>query len=148
MHVKVAEHTDTGSWPVVIPPTDQYLLSFDGGRIVIGATHENDIEGYDASVTAGGIQEVLNKGLELAPGLAKSSVQEVRVGFRPFTPGFLPVIGAVPGWEGLLAANGLGASGLTMGPFIGSQLAKLALGLIPDIELQDYDLSKAIEQQG
>lgn len=58
------------------------------------------------------------------------------------------MIGAVPGWEGLLAANGLGASGLTMGPFIGSQLAKLALGLKPDIELQDYDLGKAIEQMG
>lgn len=148
MHLKIADQADTGSWPVVIPPTDQYLLSFDGGRIVIGATHENDIEGYDTSVTAGGIQEVLNKGLELAPGLADSSVQEVRVGFRPFTPGFLPVIGAVPGWEGLLAANGLGASGLTMGPFIGSQLAKLALGINPDIELLDYDLGKAIEQQG
>ncbi|CAM4353079.1 NAD(P)/FAD-dependent oxidoreductase [Paenibacillus typhae] len=147
MHLKAADQADTGSWPVVIPPTDQYLLSFGGGRIVIGATHDNDIEGYDTSVTAGGIQEVLNKGLELAPGLADSTVEEVRVGFRPFTPGFLPVIGAVPGWEGLLAANGLGASGLTMGPFIGSQLAKLALGLNPDIELLDYDLGLAIEQQ-
>lgn len=148
LHLQTTGQEDTGSWPVVIPPTDQYLLSFADGRIVIGATHENNVDGFDTRVTAGGMQEVLNKGLELAPVLADSTIQEVRVGFRPFTPGFLPVIGAVPGWEGVLAANGLGASGLTMGPFIGSQLAKLALGLTPDIELEDYELSKAMEQQG
>lgn len=148
LHLQTTGQEDTGSWPVVIPPTDQYLLSFADGRIVIGATHENNVDGFDTRVTAGGLEEVLNKGLELAPALADSTIQEVRVGFRPFTPGFLPVIGAVPGWEGVLAANGLGASGLTMGPFIGSQLAKLALGLSPDIELEDYELSKAMEQQG
>ncbi|CAH1191800.1 Glycine oxidase [Paenibacillus auburnensis] len=145
MHVQVADQQDTGAWPVIIPPTDQYLLSFEDRKIVIGATHENDIEGYDTRVTAGGMQEILDKGLELAPGLADSTFQEVRVGFRPFTPGFLPVIGAFPGWEGLITANGLGASGLTMGPFIGSQLAKLALGLELDIELHDYDVQKAVE---
>ncbi|MCM3129163.1 NAD(P)/FAD-dependent oxidoreductase [Paenibacillus provencensis] len=144
MHLRVSEYQDTGAWPVVMPPTDQYLLSFDEQKIVIGATHENDIEGYDTRVTAGGMQEILNKGLELAPDLVNSTVLEVRVGFRPFTPGFLPVIGKVPGWDGLITANGLGASGLTMGPYIGNQLAKLALGMELDIDLQHYDVRKAM----
>ncbi|WGU97607.1 FAD-dependent oxidoreductase [Paenibacillus dendritiformis] len=146
MHLQVPDRQDTGTWPVVMPPSDQYLLAFDAQKIVMGATHEDDIEGYDTRVTAGGIQEILNKGLGLAPGLANSTVQEVRVGFRPFTPGFLPVIGAVPGWDGLIAANGLGASGLTMGPFIGFQLAKLALGMDLDIDIYDYDLRKAMDE--
>ncbi|KAF4326042.1 hypothetical protein G195_000345 [Phytophthora kernoviae 00238/432] len=147
MHLQVHDREDTEKWPVVIPPSDQYLLAFDQQKIVIGATHENDIEGYDTRVTAGGMQEILNKGLELAPGLADSTFQEVRVGFRPFTPGFLPVMGAVPGWDGLITANGLGASGLTMGPFIGSQLAKLALGMDLDIDIQPYNIGKAMEDQ-
>ncbi|MCV4230782.1 FAD-binding oxidoreductase [Virgibacillus sp. LDC1] len=146
MHVEAAEQEDTGSWPVVMPPSDQYLLSFDNQKIVIGATHENDVKGYDTRVTAGGMQEILNKGLALAPGLADSTFQEARVGFRPFTPGFLPVIGDVPGWEGLITANGLGASGLTMGPFIGSQLAKLALRMPLDIDIRDYDVRKAMDE--
>ncbi len=144
MHVQVDRKEDTGKWPVVMPPSDQYMIAFGEQKIVIGATHENDIEGYDTRITAGGMQEILNKGLSLAPRLAESTFQEVRVGFRPFTPEFLPVIGAVPGWEGLLAANGLGASGLTMGPFLGSQLAKLALGMDLDIDIRDYDIRKAI----
>ncbi|NGP59495.1 FAD-binding oxidoreductase [Paenibacillus thiaminolyticus] len=146
MHLQVPDRQDTGNWPVVMPPSDQYLLAFDAQKIVMGATHEDDIEGYDTRVTAGGIQEILNKGLGLAPGLTNSTVQEVRVGFRPFTPGFLPVIGAVPGWDGLIAANGLGASGLTMGPFIGLQLAKLALGMDLDIDIHDYDIRTAMDE--
>ncbi|MEC0240244.1 FAD-binding oxidoreductase [Paenibacillus dokdonensis] len=146
MHLLVHDRQDTGNWPVIMPPSDQYLLAFDQQKIVIGATHENEIDGYDTRITAGGMQEILNKGLALAPGLANSTFQEVRVGFRPFTPGFLPVIGAVPGWDGLLAANGLGASGLTMGPFIGNQLAKLALGRELDIDIHDYDIRKAMDE--
>lgn len=144
MHLEISDSQDTGYWPVVIPPSDQYLLAFDHKKIVIGATHENEVEDYDTRVTAGGMQEILNKGLELAPGLVNSTFEEVRVGFRPFTPGFLPVLGAVPGWKGLITANGLGASGLTMGPYIGSQLAKLALGMDLDIDINDYDVRKAI----
>lgn len=146
MHVQAADQQDTGAWPVVMPPSDQYLLSFDNQKIVIGATHENEVKGYDTRVTPGGMQEILNKGLALAPGLADSTFEEIRVGFRPFTPGFLPVIGAVPGWEGLITANGLGASGLTMGPFIGSQLAKMALGMPLDIDIYQYDVRTAIEE--
>ncbi|MBD8499688.1 NAD(P)/FAD-dependent oxidoreductase [Paenibacillus arenosi] len=145
MHVQLQDGQDTSTWPVVMPPSDQYLLAFDHQKIVIGATHEDDIEGYDTRVTPGGMQEVLNKGLTLAPGLASSTFEEVRVGFRPFTPGFLPVIGVFPEWDGVIAANGLGSSGLTMGPYIGSQLAKLALEMELDIDINDYDIRKAIE---
>jgi D-amino-acid dehydrogenase len=145
MHVQIQDsHEDSGSWPVIIPPTDQYLLAFDHQKIVIGATHENDVEGYDTRITVGGMQEVLNKGITLAPELANSTFQEVRVGFRPFTPGFLPVIGTVPGWDNLITANGLGASGLTTGPFIGSQLAKLAIEMELDIDISDYDVRNAL----
>ncbi|MCY9514804.1 NAD(P)/FAD-dependent oxidoreductase [Paenibacillus apiarius] len=146
MHVQVPDQHDIGSWPLIVPPSDQYMLTFGHQKIVIGATHENEIEGYDTRVTAGGIQEILNKGLALAPKLANSTLQEIRVGFRPFTPGFLPVIGAVPGWDGLITANGLGSSGLTVGPYLGSQLAKLALEMELDIDLNDYDIQKAMDE--
>ncbi|PAD76917.1 MULTISPECIES: NAD(P)/FAD-dependent oxidoreductase [Paenibacillus] len=145
MHVKLEGHQATAAWPVVMPPSDQYLLAFDHQRIVIGTTHENDVDGYDPRVTAGGMQEVLNKGLSLAPDLADSTFLEMRVGFRPFTPGFLPVIGSIPGWEGLFTANGLGSSGLTAGPYLGYQLAKLALGLPVDLDINDYDIGQALD---
>lgn len=145
VHLQMPKATDTRHWPVIMPPTTQYVLAFEHGRIVIGATHENDPDGYDIRVTAGGLQEVLSKGLEVAPALYAGELLEVRVGFRPFTPNFLPVCGRVPGWEGLLSANGLGASGLTVGPWIGAQLAKLALDLEPDMPLDDYALEQVMK---
>ncbi|WP_375104771.1 NAD(P)/FAD-dependent oxidoreductase [Paenibacillus sp. RS8] len=144
MHLKLAQGTNTEQWPVVMPPTDQYILAFADQNIVAGATHENDVVGYDTAVTAGGMQEILNKGLQTASGLADCSLKEIRVGFRPFTADFLPVLGRVQGWNKLIVANGLGSSGLTMGPFLGEQLAKLAMNQQVDIPLEDYALEHAI----
>lgn len=142
MHLHLPQ-ASTSTWPVVIPPNSQYMLAYPDNRIVIGATHENNT-GFNHHVTAGGLHEILTKAIEVAPGLASGTVLETRVGFRPFTPGFLPVIGALPRYSGLLLANGLGASGLTMGPFVGMQLAKLALGEELEIDLADYDVACAL----
>lgn len=136
---------ETEKWSVAMPPNNQYILSFEGGRVVMGATHEDDM-GYDKRVTAGGLNEILGKCLTAAPGLSEGTFVEARVGFRPYTPGFLPVIGAVPGHGNVLTANGLGASGLTAGPFLGTQLAKMALGDALDINLELYDVSDAFEE--
>jgi len=141
LHLEV-KGEETSGWPVVMPPNDQYLLAFPEGRVVAGATHEND-RGSDCRVTAGGLSEVLHKAIEVAPGIHDSTVLETRVGFRPFTPGFLPVFGAMPGLPGVLVANGLGASGLTVGPYLGSELAKLALGEPTELDPADYDVAGA-----
>ncbi|RFB18828.1 FAD-binding oxidoreductase [Bacillus sp. HNG] len=138
------ENTNTDSWPVVMPPNDQYILAFDGGRVVVGATHEND-KGIDYRVTAGGLHEIFDKALHIAPGLSEGTVLETRVGFRPFTPEFLPVIGVMPNYENIFVANGLGASGLTVGPFLGGELAKLSMGKTLEIDLNLYDIKGAIK---
>lgn len=144
VHLQLSDEK-TEEWPVVIPPNDQYILAFDNGKVIVGATHENDME-FDGRVTAGGLHEVLDKALAVAPGLNESEFVETRVGFRPITPNFLPIIGEVPNVKGLFLANGLGASGLTVGPFLGEQLAKLTLGQQVDIDLDLYPVSGAIRQ--
>ncbi|TDK61088.1 FAD-binding oxidoreductase [Bacillus salipaludis] len=142
IHLQLLE-TDTSSWPVVMPPHTQYILTFENGLVVVGSTHEND-KGFDTRVTAGGINEILSQALETAPGLANSTVLETRVGFRPFTPGFLPVAGPLPDWNGIYVANGLGSSGLTSGPYLGAELAKLVTGQETEIDLNNYCVDNAI----
>src|SRR5690606_37930825 len=90
---------ETDHWPVVMPPGSQYIVPFHKGKIVAGATHEKNT-GFDLRVTAGSIQEILSQSLQFAPGLSNAEVVETRVGFRPFTPEFLPVIGALQEYEG------------------------------------------------
>jgi D-amino-acid dehydrogenase len=134
---------ETSRLPVVMPPTDQYILPSDDGKVIIGATHEDEA-GFKIVPTAAGMHEVLDKALKIAPGLAEGEFEEVRVGIRPFTPGFLPVIGEVPGYPELLFANGLGASGLTVGPYLGKQLANMTLGHEVEIDLSLYTVEQAI----
>ncbi len=130
-------------WPVIIPPGDQYLLSFDDGRIAAGATHEDD-DVFNPSISAGGIREVLDKALDVAPGLGQAEWIGARTGVRPFTPGFLPIAGEVSGRPGMYIINGLGASGLTAGPFIGKLIAQMCTGEETDLDMAPYAPDSAI----
>lgn len=133
------EGVDTSGWPVVLPPGSHYLLAFDDSRVVVGATRETGA-GFDYRITAAGQAEVLNEALKIAPGLASATLIETRIGFRPVGPGIRPMLGAVEGFEGrLILGNGLGPSGLTVGPFAGLLLAQLALGEPPEMALDPYD---------
>jgi D-amino-acid dehydrogenase len=137
MHIWLGE-VDTSRWPVVLPgASGHYLLAFDDGRIVAGATREMG-SGLDYRVTPAGLAEILAQALAVAPGLADGTYLETRVGFRPMGPGIRPLVGPVPGLDRLVVATGLGASGLTMGPLVGSLAAQAALGLSPAIDLEPY----------
>lgn len=139
------ENNDTKNWSVVMPPTNQYLLAFDQGEIVAGATYEDDREG-DLRVTVGGLHEIFDKVLQIAPGLKDAMFKEARVGFRPFTPNFIPIIGEVPCLTNVFLANGLGSSGLTVGPYLGEQLAKLALQKEVEIDLSLYKVDQVLSE--
>ena len=130
--------TDTASWPVVLPQSAHYLLAFEDSRVVAGATRESSA-GFDYQVTAAGQAEVLQEALHVAPGLAAATVIETRVGFRPVSRDGLPLLGAVRGVDGLFVGNGLGAAGLTIGPFAGKLLADLALGRETAMDLRPFD---------
>lgn len=144
LHLQADEQM-TSDWPVAMVPYGQYVVPFDDGRIVAGATHENDA-GFDAKLTAGGIHHILDKTLDAVPGLARTEMTGAGTGFRPATPSALPFIGQVPGHQNLFAANGLGASGLTAGPYFGGQLAKLALGELPDINVDLYPIEEVFQR--
>jgi D-amino-acid dehydrogenase len=131
--------TDTSRWPVVLPGgSGHYMLAFDDSRIVAGATREAG-SGFDYRMTSGGLAEVLNEALGVAPGLANATVVETRIGFRPMSPDHRPLLGPVPGTDGLVVATGLGASGLTMGPRAGAIAARVALGLPPGEDLAPFN---------
>jgi len=129
--------------PVVMAPYDHYMLQFPKGRMVVGATREN----HPATLehTAGGLHTVLTRALAVAPTLADSSIVETRVGMRPFTKDNLPVFGKVPHYDRLYMANGLGSSGLSTGPIIGQQLAKMINDEPADLDQASYRVDQALK---
>lgn len=130
--------TDTARWPTLQPLNSYYLLAFDDSRVVIGATRETG-SGFDHRLTAAGVASVLNAGIHTAPGLADWTLHEIRIGFRPLADDGRPMLGAVTGIGNLFIGNGLGPSGLTIGPFAGKLLADAALGKAASVPLDAYD---------
>ncbi|GGB45733.1 oxidoreductase [Lentibacillus populi] len=135
-HIKLPD-ADTSNWPVVLPESSHYMLAFDDSRVVAGATRETG-SGFDYQATVGGINEVLTNALTVAPGLANGTIQEVRIGFRPMGPDVLPLLGTFDSVKRVVVATGLGASGLTMGPYVGALAASIAEGKKVDVDLTAY----------
>lgn len=119
--------TATASFPVVSGYGSDYMVTFPPNRVVVGATRETG-SGFDCRATAGGVQELLTRALGVAPGLSGASLTEVRVGFRPVSADARPILGAVPGFEGLFVATGFGPSGLTLAPYSAALVAAAASG--------------------
>lgn len=124
----------TAEWPVVGAFHGHYLVAWPDGRVAAGATRETG-SGFNVTTTASGIREVLDEALRVAPGLAKAKLLELRVGMRPYTSDRMPVLGEVPGIEGVLLATGHGSTGLQLGPWSGKLMAEMALGQKPQTQV-------------
>ena len=72
------------------------------GRLIVGATAEE--RGFDTTVTAGGVHELLREAYRLLPDVAEMELVDAMAGLRPGTPDNLPLIG--PGAiDGLVLAT-------------------------------------------
>ncbi len=76
-------------------------------------------------------------GLAALPGLTWEDTTEW-MGHRPAPVDSIPVIGAVPGWDGAYTGFGHHHIGLTGGPKTGRFLAQLIAGRQPNIDLRPY----------
>ncbi|MBC2127538.1 NAD(P)/FAD-dependent oxidoreductase [Listeria marthii] len=136
---------ETDDWPVILPPSAKSIVPFDNGKIIVGATHEK-AAGFNTEPTAAGKTEILTEVTRFMEGDLTRKVAHVAVGTRPYTPDFAPLIGQLPEFESVFLANGLGASGLTTGPYVGKLLADLALGNSVELALENYEPSKYISK--
>ncbi|MEV7771873.1 glycine oxidase ThiO [Kitasatospora sp. NPDC086791] len=106
-----------------------YLVPRANGELVIGATTEE--QGYDTTVTAGGVYELLRDAHELVPGITELPLVETSAGLRPGSPDNAPLLGptALPG---LVAATGHHRNGVLLAPVTADLLAEyLATGELP-----------------
>jgi len=102
-----------------------YVVPRGDGRLVVGATVEE--MGFDVTVTAGGVHELLREAYRLLPEVAELELVEARAGLRPGTPDNLPLVG--PGaLEGLLLATGHYRNGILLAPLTGERVADALTG--------------------
>jgi glycine oxidase len=109
----------------VIRTPEVYAVPRRDGRLVVGATVEE--RGFDVSVTAGGVLELLRRAYEALPGVFELELVEAGAGLRPAAPDNRPIVGesAVPG---LVWATGHWRNGILLAPITGDAVARLLTG--------------------
>jgi glycine oxidase len=110
---------------------DVYIVPRGDGRVVVGATVEE--RGFDVTVTAGAVYELLRDGYEIVPGLAELELTECVAGLRPGTPDNAPIVGATA-LRGLIVATGHYRNGILLTPLTAESVAELLVtGSAPEV---------------
>jgi glycine oxidase len=112
-----------------------YLVPRADGRLIVGATVEE--RGFDTTVTAGGVHELLREAYRLIPEIAELELLEANAGLRPGSPDNAPLIGPADA-EGLLIATGHFRNGVLQAPVTADSIAALLAGERAPVDLEPF----------
>ncbi len=98
-----------------------YVVPRPDGRLVVGATQED--RGFDTTVTAGAVHDLLRDAATLLPTLLEHELVEAIAGLRPATADNYPAIGPSPHVEGLVLATGHYRNGVLLAPITAELVA-------------------------
>lgn len=102
-----------------------YLVPYAEDRLVVGATVED--RGFDATVTAGAVHDLLRDAIEVVPGVSELELAETIARWRPGTPDNAPLLGPAE-LPGLVLATGHYRNGVLLSPITGEVIAELLSG--------------------
>ncbi len=105
--------------------TSVYLVPRRSGEIVVGATVEE--QGYDETVTAGAMYQLLRDAHRVVPGLTELVVTETMAGLRPGSPDNAPIVGPTS-VGGLVLATGHYRNGILLTPITADAVVDLVTG--------------------
>jgi glycine oxidase len=108
-----------------------YLVPYGGDRLVVGATTED--RGFDPTVTAGGVHDLLHDAIDVVPGITELELVETLARWRPGTPDNAPLLGP-SSLPGLVLATGHHRNGVLLTPVTAEATAELlAGGRLPEV---------------
>jgi glycine oxidase len=105
-----------------------YVVPRQNGEVVIGATAEE--RGFDTTVTAGAVHELLREGYRVLPEIAELELVDVSAGLRPGSPDNGPLIGELE--DGVVVATGHFRNGILLAPVTADAVTALLVGEAPD----------------
>ncbi|MFQ5872731.1 MAG: NAD(P)/FAD-dependent oxidoreductase [Dehalococcoidia bacterium] len=100
-----------------------YAGSKPDGLIWCGTTEE--WVGFDEAISTEGRTKVMNDALKMVPALGDAQLALQTACLRPLSVDQLPIIGPVPGWEGVYLCTGAGRKGILLSAVMGKIIADL-----------------------
>ena len=114
-----------------------YVTTKPDGLAWAGTTEEE--AGFNEQPTMEGRDRVMRSLLKMVPSLADAQLVQQTACLRPLSADGLPILGAVPGHEGVYAATGAGRKGIILGPAMGKVIADLITTGRTDVPIEAFD---------
>ena len=113
------------------PPLQHIFYRSGGGYVApkhdgltwIGTTEET--VGFNDEPTQEARDYIMQRTLKIMPGITNARVDVQTACLRPLSADGLPIIGRVPGWDGVYLATGAGRKGILLGPAMARATADL-----------------------
>lgn len=118
----------------------------EAGSFLLGSTRE--FVGFDRRTRMRDLAGIARRAGRIIPALAELSAIRSFAGLRPYTPDGLPILGPVPGREGLFIASGHEGDGIALAPVTGRLMARLILGRRPETDPAPFSLERFDDQPG
>jgi len=127
-------------------PGKLYMRSYGGRQLLVGDGNEGETihrpDTEQADVPLEYVAEIGEQVAHRMPVFATAGLAGSWTGIYDVTPDWNPVLGALPGIDGLHVAYGFSGHGFKLSPIVGRIVAQSALGLVPDFALEPYSLAR------
>jgi glycine/D-amino acid oxidase-like deaminating enzyme len=116
-----------------------------GGTVLIGASRER--VGFDRTTSLDVVRRLAGQAIGLFPFLADVSLLRTYLGFRPYCPDHLPVIGEDPRAPGLVHACGHEGAGIGLAAATAHLIAQHVTGRPVDLDLAPFRPDRFVDGQ-
>jgi len=110
------------------------------GLIYHGATHED--AGFDEEPTVEGRDRLIHSLVTMVPSLIEAEVVLQTACLRPVAADGLPIIGEVPGWNGVYLATGHWTKGILLSPVTALMITQLILAGVTSIPINPFSVAR------
>lgn len=122
--------------PVLISsPKRGHMISRSDGMLSVGSTGGRDYDKaelflgveFDRVPTEAAKLEILQRAIDVFPLVEDAQLVQQLAGSRPLTPDRMPIVGPIPGWDGVMLATGHATKGIHLAPITGQVIADYVL---------------------
>jgi glycine oxidase len=139
----VATHSRPPIFRRIVFGAGGYVVTRPDGRVLCGSTTER--VGFERGITFGGMADVIDKAIRIAPALRSASIEEHWSSFRPGTPDGLPLVGETR-IEGLFLASGHYRNGILLAPLTAELISDAMAGKPQSRQMQALSPRRFEEQ--
>ncbi len=117
-----------------------YVSGKYDGLVWVGTTEER--VGFDDRPTEGARQSIMKGAVEIIPALSEARLVLQTACLRPVSEDGLPIIGEVPGWDGVYLATGAGRKGILLAPAMAQAMADLVTTGSTDLPIGPFSVGR------